>query len=85
MTVNDGGIMHTSSFCNGLWNTTQAPGLRHCILRRTPMEVALYVRVSTRRQPQPQTSAPPLRRLQDEVAARPDWPVAAEPLSRDAG
>jgi DNA invertase Pin-like site-specific DNA recombinase len=49
------------------------------------MAVALYVRVSTRRQPQPQTSAPPLRRLQDEVAARPDWPVAAEPLSRDAG
>ena len=47
MTVNDGGIMHTSSFCNGLWNTKQATALRHRISRRNPMEVALYARVST--------------------------------------
>src|SRR5580765_3378077 len=52
MTVNDGGIMHTSSFCNGLWNRPQARVLRHRIIRRNPMEVALYTRVSTPRQQQ---------------------------------
>ena len=55
VTVNDGGIMHPSSFCNGLWNTPQDTALRHRILRRKPMEVALYVRVSTSRQQQQQT------------------------------
>ena len=38
VTVNDGGIMHTSSFYNGLWNTQQAAVLHHRILRRSPME-----------------------------------------------
>src|SRR2546429_1316134 len=85
MTVNDGGIMHTSSFCNGLWNTMQAPGLRHCILRRTPMEVALYVRVSTSRQQQQQTIEQQLSRLRDYVATHPNWHVAEEHISRDDG
>ena len=85
MTVNDGGIMHTSSFCNGLWNTTQASRLRHRILRRTPMEVALYVRVSTSRQHQQQTIEQQLSRLRDHVATRPDWHVAEEHIYRDDG
>ena len=85
MTVNDGGIMHTSSFCNGLWNTTQANRLRHRILRRTPMEVALYVRVSTSRQHQQQTIEQQLSRLRDHVATRPDWHVAEEHIYRDDG
>src|SRR5262245_49742323 len=85
MTVSDGGIMHTSSFCNGLWNSTQAAGLRHRILRRTPMEIALYVRVSTSRQQQQQTIEQQLSRLHDYVAARPDWHVAEEHIYRDDG
>jgi site-specific DNA recombinase len=85
MTVNDGGIMHTSSFCNGLWNTTQASRLRHRILRRTPMEVALYVRVSTSRQQQQQTIEQQLSRLRDHVATHPDWHVAEEHIYRDDG
>src|SRR2546421_7545252 len=68
MTVNDGGIMHTSSFCNGLWNRPQASVLRHRIIRRSPMEVALYTRASTPRQQQQQTIAQQLRRLRDYVA-----------------
>src|SRR5215468_3593921 len=85
MTVNDGGIMHTSSFCNGLWNTPQAPALHHCISRRKPMEVALYARVSTPRQQQQQTIEQQLRRLRDYVATHPDWHVADEHIYRDDG
>jgi len=85
MTVNDGGMMHTSSFCHGRWNPTQAADLRHRILRRIPMAVALYVRVSTRRQPPQQTSEPPRSRLHAHGATPPDWHVAEEHLSRDDG
>ena len=85
MTVNDGGIMPTSSFCKGPWNTTPALGLRHRILRRKLMEVALYVRVSTSRQQQQQTIEPQLSRLHDHVATHPDWHVAEEPIYRDEG
>src|SRR3989442_10437780 len=83
--VNDGGIMHTSSFCNGLWNTPQAPALRHRIIRRNPMEVALSMRVSTSRQQQHQTIAQQRSRLRDDVATRPDWSVADEHIYRDDG
>ncbi len=85
VTVNDGGMMPTSSFCNGLWNTPQAPALRHRILRRTPMEVALSMRVSTSRQQQHQTIEQQLSRLRDDVATRPDWSVADEHIYRDDG
>src|SRR3989440_2226905 len=85
MTVHDGGIMHPSSFGNGLWNPKQAAGLRHRILRRTPMEVALYMRVSTSRQQQHQTIEQQLSRLRDDVATRPDWSVADEHIYRDDG
>src|SRR5712691_7242339 len=85
MTVNDGGIMHTSSFCNGLWNTPQAPALRHRIIRRIRMEVALYTRVSTPRQQQQQTIEHQLRRLRDYVATHPDWHIADEHIYRDDG
>ena len=78
VTVNDGGIMHTSSFCNGPWNTQQALALRQCLIRRNPMEVALYVRVSTSRQQQHQTMEQQLSRLRDSVAARPEWHIADE-------
>ena len=85
MTVNDGGMMHTSAFCNGLWNTQQAAGLHHRIIRRKPMEVALYARVSTTRQQQHQTIAQQLSRLRDDVATHPDWSVADEHIYRDDG
>jgi site-specific DNA recombinase len=49
------------------------------------MEVALYVRVSTSRQQQPQTMDQPLSRLRDYVATHPDWYVAAEHIYRDDG
>jgi hypothetical protein len=85
VTVNDGGIMPTSSFCNGLWNTPQATALRQRLIRRHPMEVALSMRVSTSRQPQHQTIEQPRSRLRDDVATRPDWSVADEHISRDDG
>src|SRR5262245_39102477 len=85
VTVNDGGIMHTSSFCNGLWNRPRARVLRHRIIRRVPMEVALYTRVSTPRQQQQQTIEQQLRRLRDYVATHPDWHVADEHIYRDDG
>jgi site-specific DNA recombinase len=85
MTVNDGGIMHTSSFCNGLWNTPQATALRHRIIRRNPMEIALYARVSTTRQQQQQTIEHQLRHLGDYVATHPEWHVADEHIYRDEG
>src|SRR5712691_10537354 len=85
VTVNDGGIMHTSSFCNGLWNTPQATALRHRILRRNRMEVALYIRVSTSRQQQHQTIEQQLRRLHAHVTLQPDWHVADEHIYRDDG
>src|SRR5262245_42458413 len=85
MTGNDGGIMHTSSFCNGLWNRPQARALRHRIIRRNPMEVALYMRVSTSRQQQHQTIEQQRSRLHAYVALQPDWHVADEHISRDDG
>ena len=78
MTVNDGGMMHTSACCNGLWNMKQPAVLPRRILRRSPMEVALYVRVSTTRQQQHQTIEQPLSRLRAYAAMHPDWYVADE-------
>jgi hypothetical protein len=85
MMVNDSGIIHTSSFCNELWNTPQATVLRHRIIRRNPMEIALYARVSTTRQQQQQTIEHQLRRLRDYVVTHPDWHVADEHIYRDEG
>src|SRR5207244_10910243 len=83
MTVNDGGIMHTSSFCNGLWNRQQAIVLRHRIIRRIPLEVALYTRVSTPRQQQQQTIEHQRHRLRAYLATHPHWHVADEHSYRD--
>jgi site-specific DNA recombinase len=85
MTVNDGGILHTRSFCHGLWNRPQARALRQRILRRNPMEVALYRRVSTSRPPQHQTLEQPLSRLHAYVALQPAWHGADEHIYRDDG
>jgi hypothetical protein len=79
-TVNDSGMMPTSSFCHGRWHTPQASALRQRIIRRTPMEVALYARVSTPRQQQQQTMEHQLSRLCDHVATHPAWHVAEEHL-----
>jgi site-specific DNA recombinase len=49
------------------------------------MEVALYARVATTRQQQPQTIAQQLSRLRDDVATYPDWYVADEHIYRDDG
>jgi len=85
MTVHDGGMMHTSSFCTGLWNRPPAIALRHRILRRHPLAVALDRRVATSRQHQPQTMEPHLRRRHADVALPPDGHVADEPIYRADG
>src|SRR5215510_1612684 len=85
MTVRDDGMRRTNAFCDGPWNTRQALVLPPCILRRTPMEVALYARVSTPRQQQHQTIAQQLSRLRDAVATHPDWHVADEHIYCDEG
>src|SRR5690242_1289540 len=53
--------------------------------RRFPMEIALYVRVSTRRQAQTQTIDQQLDRLQMHVASHSEWHLAAEHIYRDDG
>ena len=85
MTVNDGGMMHSSACCNGLWNTLQATALRPRILRRKPREVALYARVATPRQPQQQTIAHQRRRLRASGAPPPEWQMADEHSYRADG
>lgn len=49
------------------------------------MEIALYVRVSTTRQPQAQTIAHQLERLHTSVAAHPAWHLTEEHIDRDDG
>ncbi len=49
------------------------------------MDVALYARVSTRRQQQTQTIDQQLTRLQAHVAAHPEWRLAEEHMYRDDG
>ena len=83
--MHDGGLRHTRAFGKGRWNPTQASRLRHRSLRRTPRAVALSVRVSTSRPPQPQPLAPPRSRLRAHVAPPPAWPGAEAPRSRADG
>lgn len=83
--VHDGGTMRTTSFCKGPWNTKQTPILLHRTLRRLPMEVALYARVSRPRQQQLQTIDQQRTRLREEVASQPEWHGAEEPISLDDG
>jgi site-specific DNA recombinase len=75
----------TSFFCHGRWITTQARVLCHHTCRRSPLEVALDVRVSTTRQQHTQTIEPQLARLGAHVATQPDWHVAEEHIYRDDG
>jgi site-specific DNA recombinase len=49
------------------------------------MAVALYVRVSTTRQQQPQTIEQQLIRRREHLATRPDWHLAEEHIYRDDG
>jgi site-specific DNA recombinase len=49
------------------------------------MEVALYMRVSTGRQQQPQTMEQQLARLRDSVATQPDWHLDEAHIYRDDG
>jgi predicted site-specific integrase-resolvase len=81
----DGGMQPTSSFCNGRWTTTQAPILCHHTSRRNPMEVALYVRVSTTRQQQTRTIEQQIARLREHLATHPDWHLGEEHIYRDDG
>jgi site-specific DNA recombinase len=83
--VNDAGMQPTSAFCQGRWITTQAPVLGHHTCRRSPLEVARSVRVSTTRPQQTPTSAPQLARLRAPVATQPDGHLAEEHRYRDDG
>src|SRR5829696_4356696 len=84
--VNDGGSMRTSSSCTGQWKPTPARRRRHQHMhRRTPMEIALYARVSTSRQQQAQTIDQQLDRLRTHVAQHPEWHLADEHIYRDDG
>src|SRR5262245_9836507 len=74
-----------SSFCHGRWTATQARVLCHHTHRRSPMEVALDVRVSTTRQQQTQTIAQQLARLRESVATQPEWHLAEDHIYRDDG
>jgi site-specific DNA recombinase len=78
-------MMPTRSCGNGRWTTIQACVLGHHTSRRSPREVALYVRVSTTRPQQTQTIAQHLIRRREHLATRPDWPLAAEHIDRDDG
>ncbi len=53
--------------------------------RRKPMEVALYVRVSTNRQQQQQTIEQQLARLRAHIAVQSDWHLADDHIYRDDG
>src|SRR5262249_1628673 len=78
--------MRTSSFYSGRWPTPQACCLRqYTIRRRQPMEIALYVRVSTNRQQHRQTIEQQLARLRAAVATRPDWHLTEEHIYREDG
>src|SRR5919109_3967736 len=78
--------MPTSSSCNGRWISTLASSQHHQHLhRRTTMEIALYVRVSTGRQQQAQTIDQQLDRLRAHVAQHPEWHLAEEHIYRDDG
>jgi site-specific DNA recombinase len=62
------------------------PGVLHQhTSRRSPQEIALYVRVSTNRQPQAQTIEHQLERLHTSVAAPPEWHLTEEHIYRDDG
>src|ERR671914_780671 len=75
----------TRAFCHGRWITTQARVLCHHTYRRSPMEVARYVRVSTTRQQHTQTIEQQLARLRAHVATQPDWHLAEDHIDRDDG
>jgi site-specific DNA recombinase len=49
------------------------------------MEIAVYARVSTRRQQQTQTIDQHLTRLQEYATSQPDWHLAEEHIYRDDG
>src|ERR671922_821610 len=85
MTASDGGMMSISSFCGGPWSMMHLGILHQNTSRRSPMEIALYVRVSTNRQQQAQTIAQQLDRLRAHVAQQPEWHLADEHIYRDDG
>jgi site-specific DNA recombinase len=82
------GIVPTRACCDGeVRPRRQGPrtmGPRLDARRRSTMRVAVYGRVSTPRQVQRQTIAPPLDRRQAHIPA-PGWQLRAEAICRDAG
>jgi site-specific DNA recombinase len=85
MTASDGGMMSISSCCGGPWSMMQPGVLHQNTSRRSPLEIALYVRVSTKRQQQAQTIEHQLERLHTSVAAPPEWHLTEEHIYRDDG
>ena len=49
------------------------------------MKIALYMRVSTGRQQQTQTSEQQLDRLQEHIQAHPEWQLPEEHIYQDDG
>src|SRR5712691_884609 len=76
----------TRSCCTGRWRPREVACLSwYPLWRRKPMEVALYVRVSTNRQQQQQTIEQQLARLREHIAMQPDWHLADDHIYRDDG
>src|SRR6202022_4390232 len=82
------GIAPTSTFCDGeIASYRSSPqGLRpvNPIHRRCPMQVAVYVRVSTDRQAQAQTIEQQLERLRAHAQAQ-GWQLLDDHVFRDDG
>jgi hypothetical protein len=74
--VSAGGIMFTSSFCNGLPNNPQTQPLSHLTCRRIVMLIAIYARVSSQRQQQHLNIDQQLDRLYAYIAQLPNTNAA---------
>jgi len=77
------GIAVTSILSSGVpWSTRIFP--QDLKARRTPMKIAIYVRVSTQRQAQTQTIEQQLQLLREHSQAH-NWPWSDEHIFRDDG
>src|SRR5918999_4384801 len=82
---NAGGTMSINSSCSGLWHAKRTRCRLAEASRRTPMNVAVYVRVSTNRQHQAQTIEQQLDRVRAYIAAHSGWQLANAHIYRDDG
>src|SRR6266568_109568 len=80
---NGAGIVPINSCCAG--RPMPSPPQRHLSLRRKPMRIALYARVSTSRQQQTHTIDQQLARLRAYVTTQADWSLAEEHIFCDDG